>query len=368
MLPAHAGMVPVLLRTLRRRPRAPRARGDGPPETHPKPKPTQCSPRTRGWSPGPTSPSSSRWVLPAHAGMVPSTPTPERSSVSAPRARGDGPTASLRSDSSNSCSPRTRGWSQLVILRVFVAEVLPAHAGMVPVMREVTRFRRGAPRARGDGPPRLARVKSLWLCSPRTRGWSLTTCTYQEFQPVLPAHAGMVPRGPWAAGSRGGAPRARGDGPVRSPQYRRNQACSPRTRGWSARGACRWGRGHGADRGFRLPCVGAPGPPEGSSGPLGESAASPHPMIIAVGGWSWIGVRVGAEPVGVFRPGGPAALTVAPVSEGWSAFRSAHHRRPVTRQSLPHPRTGQGCRASRPKQTSQFTTRPTPDDLEKNGP
>jgi len=43
-------------------------------------------------------------------------------------------------------------------------------------------------------------------------------------------------------------------------------------------------------------------------------------------------------------------------------------RKPATQQPLHDQSDGQGCRASRPKQTSRFTTRPTPDDLDKNGP
>ncbi len=70
-------------------------------------------------------------LLPAHAGMVPPRPTGLRSSVTAPRARGDGPDIPYGKLDKVICSPRTRGWSFGPPSALPDAPLLPAHAGMV---------------------------------------------------------------------------------------------------------------------------------------------------------------------------------------------------------------------------------------------
>ncbi len=58
----------------------------------------------------------------------------------------------------------------------------------------LTRTRSGcAPRARGDGPQARNLDEARRLCSPRTRGWSLGKRELRFPFEVLPAHAGMVP-------------------------------------------------------------------------------------------------------------------------------------------------------------------------------
>ena len=71
-----------------------------------------------------------------------------------------------------------------------------------------------APRARGDGPCSSRYGARSWYCSPRTRGWTLATDDGAEPLVLLPAHAGMDPRGRPSNGRATSAPRARGDGPV----------------------------------------------------------------------------------------------------------------------------------------------------------
>src|SRR5690606_29213058 len=73
-------------------------------------------------------------------------------SESAPRARGDGPDSSLCHPHTADCSPRTRGWSQSQGSARTPPYLLPAHAGMVPSTRPPNASSRAAPRARGDGP------------------------------------------------------------------------------------------------------------------------------------------------------------------------------------------------------------------------
>ena len=112
LLPAHAGMVPTNSRM-------------GVP-------PVSCSPRTRGWSRAPGEGSAGLALLPAHAGMVPGRDFTAEEVRSAPRARGDGPLGQLLIRRRVHCSPRTRGWSPHGEQRRVGSLLLPAHAGMVP--------------------------------------------------------------------------------------------------------------------------------------------------------------------------------------------------------------------------------------------
>ncbi len=233
VLPAHAGMVPAPPPALHDVPGAPRARGDGP-HGHPRNGPPRtCSPRTRGWSLPSVPGRLSGQVLPAHAGMVPSDRGNPTRPVSAPRARGDGPQGRATESLSLRCSPRTRGWSPALGPVHGLEHVLPAHAGMVPPWPPRHPARAGAPRARGDGPHRLGMSASADRCSPRTRGWSRHVPQAAVLAQVLPAHAGMVPRPPSTKPPARCAPRARGDGPTVSSVVSDSTGCSPRTRGWS---------------------------------------------------------------------------------------------------------------------------------------
>ena len=153
VLPAHAGMVP-----------GQNGHGFAP----------RCAPRARGDGPSP-----------------PDTPF---FSACAPRARGDGPEAHHQHLIDRKCSPRTRGWSRQGPEGLRPVGVLPAHAGMVPSSAPRSRARPSASRARGDGPLRAEGQSEENQCSPRTRGWSPASRGTERRKSVLPAHAGMVPR------------------------------------------------------------------------------------------------------------------------------------------------------------------------------
>ncbi len=191
-----------------------------------------CSPRTRGWSPLQRRLVGGEAVLPAHAGMVPRPPCTGCAWRCAPRARGDGPSSVTGRTEMIRCSPRTRGWSALRPYVDSYVRVLPAHAGMVPRGGPAASRCRRAPRARGDGPEPHHAEDSVTLCSPRTRGWSRRRPVGDLAVRVLPAHAGMVPTPPAACRPRWGAPRARGDGPSHESEAAAVRVCSPRTRGW----------------------------------------------------------------------------------------------------------------------------------------
>ncbi len=213
LLPAHAGMVPLGQRHGRRGRAAPRARGDGPLDNPDAPDAIYCSPRTRGWSP----------VAVHGAARV----------DAAPRARGDGPHTETPVEFEVGCSPRTRGWSLGVAMATGSGPLLPAHAGMVPVQITAGMAYVTAPRARGDGPSAGFLVTIAPGCSPRTRGWSPPDATLRRCAYLLPAHAGMVPTRRRSGRAGTPAPRARGDGPGGQAPSGESITCSPRTRGWS---------------------------------------------------------------------------------------------------------------------------------------
>src|SRR5258705_305666 len=126
-------MVPVPRQPLQVCVGAPRARGDGPGCGSGLCSHVTCSPRARGWSCNRAKVIGARVVLHAHAGMVPV--EEQRPAETVP--------------------------------------VLPAHAGMVLSAGANAVAADGAPGARGDGPTGEPRNLELRGCSPRTRGWSL---------------------------------------------------------------------------------------------------------------------------------------------------------------------------------------------------
>ncbi len=91
-------------------------------------------------------------MVPAHAGVVPVVPACHPVPAGGPRARGGGPSVVKPLINKISWSPRTRGWSWALIEADFQQTVVPAHAGVVPL--------------------REAGVNVLLGWSPRTRGWS----------------------------------------------------------------------------------------------------------------------------------------------------------------------------------------------------
>jgi len=212
---------------------APRARGDGPLGQLLIRRRVHCSPRTRGWSPHGEQRRVGSLLLPAHAGMVPVLAVPGPEVAAAPRARGDGPLPACGAVQRGACSPRTRGWSLVPEDQGSGQHLLPAHAGMVPSRAKGAPPSGAAPRARGDGPLDAVKAEKDLTCSPRTRGWSQFERAGSHFAELLPAHAGMVPVTAGSSLVAEPAPRARGDGPASLCRSRRPPFCSPRTRGWS---------------------------------------------------------------------------------------------------------------------------------------
>ncbi len=217
LLPAPAGMVP------------PRPAADS--------SPRHCSPHPRGWSRVGHDPPEVTVLLPAPAGMVPPAATPTASRSSAPRTRGDGPADWNAGLAANFCSPHPRGWSLIGLTDDGRHELLPAPAGMVPRAPSASGRCSSAPRTRGDGPSAVSISGLTRTCSPHPRGWSLCCFFPKATGFLLPAPAGMVPRRPACDSWPRTAPRTRGDGPARSERSATLRCCSPHPRGWSPRGS-----------------------------------------------------------------------------------------------------------------------------------
>ena len=233
LLPAHAGVVPALIAPEQSYPAAPRARGGGPSACSRTTCASRCSPRTRGWSPGDLDRDAAGGLLPAHAGVVPPRPGSSFGHHPAPRARGGGPRAGTPKAANARCSPRTRGWSPQPDGARRHAPLLPAHAGVVPRAPTCGQTVHAAPRARGGGPRSRKSASTSPACSPRTRGWSQRGRRLLLQPGLLPAHAGVVPARTTPASTARPAPRARGGGPVIDSNAPLTRDCSPRTRGWS---------------------------------------------------------------------------------------------------------------------------------------
>ena len=171
--------------------------------------------------------------FPAHAGMDPGSSRSRRTPARLPRTRGDGPSSSTSGPNPDAASPHTRGWTHPPSAPGPLARGFPAHAGMDPADRRDHRRADRLPRTRGDGPLQNSANARDTEASPHTRGWTRGADGAVACGEGFPAHAGMDPAPSRAAGSRGGLPRTRGDGPRSGPGFGRERPASPHTRGWT---------------------------------------------------------------------------------------------------------------------------------------
>ncbi|POX44380.1 hypothetical protein C3489_36500 [Streptomyces sp. Ru71] len=234
LLPAHAGIVPSTPSSCRRGWLAPRTRGDGPPVEYCFRNVGACSPRTRRWSRVPGRRELPAQLLPTHAGMAPCSASGRSPRRSTPRACGDGLVDQGGADLVT-CSPpaRTRGWPRVRPAHALQPQLLPAHAGMFPTPKTRWLMGSSAPRARGDGPyPATLRTRAIH-CFSRTQGWPWVARALPRGRVLPPARAGMVPRSRETWGSGWPAPRARGNGPhLTAQQLARREPARRGTYGW----------------------------------------------------------------------------------------------------------------------------------------
>src|SRR5690606_14260063 len=150
-----------------------------------------------------------------------------------PRTRGDGPNCWGRCWMPGPSAPRTRGWSGPGCDRPAGRGVGPAHAGMVPSLPTPVLALRRRPRTRGDGPYGRPEGRTARESAPYTRGWSCVGGTFGAGWIVGPVHAGMVREAPADQRVPRRRSRARGDGPIIATCDMLEEGAAPRTRGWS---------------------------------------------------------------------------------------------------------------------------------------
>ena len=172
VFPAHAGMDRTRNTQQFEALSVPRACGDGPLKSVQLSRHARCSPRMRGWTAFAQCALRPTGVFPAHAGMDREGDVVNKREFGVPRACGDGPTLQHASLPLLSCSPRMRGWTGKCRPLAPIAGVFPAHAGMDRFDPNAVASSISVPRACGDGPAYQAIRDPVAKCSPRMRGWT----------------------------------------------------------------------------------------------------------------------------------------------------------------------------------------------------
>ena len=233
--PALAGMDHTYSSPPAARSGLPRARGDGPVTRSAGAGGVKASPRSRGWTLSGRLLLHAYAGFPALAGMDRGGADGPDAAPGLPRARGDGPQQHGIVLRHEGASPRSRGWTRASPGEGTMREGFPALAGMDPPPPRWRPSKAGLPRARGDGPGTASARAAGASASPRSRGWTSPRTTNTKVWEGFPALAGMDPSGGGDSAGRTGLPRARGDGPGKLAKSGEGGRASPRSRGWTRR-------------------------------------------------------------------------------------------------------------------------------------
>ncbi len=232
-----------------------------------------------------------------------------------PRTRGDLPSARSRMPSGPSSSPHARGSSRRPPAARWCRSVVPARAGIFPLLWIIQWRVESRPRTRGDLPVYADHGHDIAASSPHARGSSLSHLPLRPRRCVVPARAGIFPRFRWRGWCAGRRPRTRGDLPGGLSGARLPEWSSPHARGSSGMEA-------------RIPQIGQVVPARAGifhrMDPLAylDAGSSPHARgsSPARGGWEFLAIVVPAR-AGIFQP-----------PRRW---RPQAGRRPRTRGDLP---------------------------------
>src|SRR5690606_1689993 len=179
----------------------------------PRRSPTGPPPRTRGDQPGLVEvDDGTPDLLPAHAGINPSTNASPGTPCPPPRTRGDQPGQRLIAGLDSSSSPHTRGSTDCVRDAEQHDHLLPAHAGINRAADAVQNGATAPPRVRGHQPSKAVREKLRDATSPHT-------------------HAGINPGPLFRPPPAPPPPRIRGDKPNCWETRRQVMDTFPHTRG-----------------------------------------------------------------------------------------------------------------------------------------
>ncbi len=235
VVPAHAGVLRTTSSTGTSTPRRPRPRGGAPGVYSLAEWRGPSSPPTRGCSVVGTEDREARQVVPAHAGVLPDRIRRHWRSRRRPRPRGGAPLSTIVNRAPVASSPPTQGCSAVSGQHNRRRDVVPAHAGVLPRGRTTRRSSLSRPRPRGGAPHAHGRHRHRSASSPPTRGCSGARRTTGGPQLVVPAHAGVLRRRASLPRRCPGRPRPRGGAPIHHAGTRAYRWSSPPTRGCSAR-------------------------------------------------------------------------------------------------------------------------------------
>ncbi len=193
VVPARAGVIPLpasASTSTSCRPRAsgghPRRHGDGGYAL-------QSSPRERGSSRLGARRLRLDRVVPARAGVIASIPSRCASSMCRPRASGGHPAAMIAAVRMVKSSPRERGSSGPAASARTCGPVVPARAGVIRGRSPSWTTLPRRPRASGGHPTRVVALGVVLMSSPRERGSSVLLRRRRREEVVVPARAGVIP-------------------------------------------------------------------------------------------------------------------------------------------------------------------------------
>ena len=130
-------------------------------------------------------------------------------------------------------SPRVRGYSDRGIFHVSLTRVVPACAGVFPRRLPCQPLSTRSTRLCGGIPRELDRALEILKLSPRVRGYSLSTPSRGVSKDVVPAHAGVFPKLRQLTVDADRCPRTRGGIPYQQQLARSHPGLSPYPRGYA---------------------------------------------------------------------------------------------------------------------------------------
>mgnify|MGYP000999041523 CR=1 FL=1 len=245
LIPAHAGKT----RSARRRRSAtrahPRSRGENRTVTLYARGDLGSSPLTRGKHDGQGAVVADGGLIPAHAGKTFLELVGGDHGGAHPRSRGENFRVARTGQVVDGSSPLTRGKLNEAAPSQHRAGLIPAHAGKTPSQDRQAAGRRAHPRSRGENPFGVGHRGGDMGSSPLTRGKRGASRAEDDFDGLIPAHAGKT-RCVSASSTRARAhPRSRGENTSASATNTLTAGSSPLTRGKLSTGC-----GDGADRGL----------------------------------------------------------------------------------------------------------------------
>ncbi len=150
-----------------------------------------------------------------------------------PHARGGGPKVSTGGDDTVSSSPRTWGWTGSSCTGSKPINVVPTHVGEDRAEHVKRCVGVGRPHARGGGPDFNSKAQVCRKSSPRTWGWTAPSVGAGCSGRVVPTHVGVDRPGMGTRCRNVGRPHARGGGPASAEAAMKPATSSPRTWGWT---------------------------------------------------------------------------------------------------------------------------------------